>query len=127
MELADGGLVDCSPLPPRKAEAEIVFELGADLGGPGVTPLDVLDATRALRVGLELPGSKRSAPPKDVAQFFADNTTARNFVVGPPVLRFRDWPPAGTPTWPPVGLFHGHGQEPGPMGPGCWGTYARRT
>jgi len=89
MEVSDGGVVDCTSLSRRKGEVEIVFELAVDLKGPGVGPDNVWDATRALRVGLELPGSVRAAAPVDVAEFVADNTAAAHFVVGPPVTHFR--------------------------------------
>jgi 2-oxo-3-hexenedioate decarboxylase len=88
MELPDGTELDCGSHPAVKAEPEVVFTLGADLVGPGVTEADVLRATAAISAGIELPGSARSAPPGDVREFVEDNTSAAHYIVGRPVLDF---------------------------------------
>lgn len=88
MELPDGTAIDCASRPATKAEPEVVFTLGADLVGPGVTETDVLRATAAISAGIELPGSARPAPPADVREFVADNTCAAHYIVGRPVLDF---------------------------------------
>lgn len=88
MELADGTELDCRLLPAAKAEPEVVFTLGADLAGPGVTEADVLRATAAISAGIELPGSTRPAPPADVRELVEDNTSAAHYIVGRPVRDF---------------------------------------
>ena len=88
MELPDGTELDCASRPATKAEPEVVFTLGADLVGPGVTEADVLRATAAISAGIELPGSARPAPPADVREFVEDNTSAAHYIVGRPVLDF---------------------------------------
>jgi 2-oxo-3-hexenedioate decarboxylase len=90
MELPDGAELDCGSRPAIKAEPEVVFTLGADLVGPGVTEADVLRATAAISAGIELPGSARSAPPADIREFVEDNTSAANYIVGRPVPDFAD-------------------------------------
>jgi 2-keto-4-pentenoate hydratase len=88
MELPDGAVLDCGAFVGIKAEAEIVFTLGADLAGPGVTEADVLRATAAISAGIELPGSARATPPASVQEFVRDNTLAAHYILGRPVLDF---------------------------------------
>jgi 2-oxo-3-hexenedioate decarboxylase len=94
MELADGAVFECASQLRTKAEAEIVFVLGSDLVGPGVTEEDVARATAAIRPGIELPGSQRATAAETVAAFVADNTSAGRFVLGRCVFDFplRDLP-----------------------------------
>ena len=88
MQLADGAAFDCTSQLRTKAEAEIVFVIGSDLVGPGVTEEDVARATAAIRPGIELPGSQRATAAATVAEFVADNTSAGRFVLGSPVVDF---------------------------------------
>jgi 2-keto-4-pentenoate hydratase len=82
MQLPDGGVLDCGSRHRFRAEAEIVFVLGHDLVGPGLTEADALNATAGIRGGIELPGSRRADPPATAAQFVADNTSAAHFLLG---------------------------------------------
>lgn len=84
MQLDDGAEFDCSTQLRTKAEPELVFVLGADLVGPGVTEVDVIRATCAIRPGIELPGSRLATAPATVAEYVADNASAGRFVLGRP-------------------------------------------
>lgn len=89
MRLADGDVIEPRPAGRTMAEAELVFELGADLVGPGVEVTDVLAATAALRVGLELP----CHVPHRLAGalgMVASNAGADRFVLGEPVTAWQD-------------------------------------
>jgi 2-oxo-3-hexenedioate decarboxylase len=66
-----------------RAEPEIVFILGEDLAGPGVTLHDVLDATAAVCCGLEVIDSRYEDFRFTLADVVADNTSAARFVLGP--------------------------------------------
>lgn len=90
MELCDGDALDCSSQLRTKAEAELVFVLGADLVGPRVNEVDVLRATAAIRPGIELPGSQLAVAPASVAEFVADNASAGRYVLGRPNTDFRE-------------------------------------
>lgn len=89
MALVDGAEFDLSAVASAKAEVELVFELGADLVGPGVTEADVLAATRALHVGIEIPavpfGGQAAT---DVETFAGRNTFAWAYVLGRAVMDF---------------------------------------
>lgn len=77
-----------SPLPlaelihPR-VEPEIVFVMGGDLAGPGVTAQDVLDATAAVCCGLEIIDSRYADFRFTLADVVADNASAARFTLGP--------------------------------------------
>lgn len=88
-----GWLTDAMPLPleapvplaelihPR-AEPEIVFYLGEDLHGPGVTAQDVLDATAWVGGGIEVIDSRYEAFNFKLPDVIADNTSAARFALG---------------------------------------------
>jgi 2-oxo-3-hexenedioate decarboxylase len=82
MQLDDGATIDTASRHRLKVELELVFVLGADLAGPGVTEDDVLSATAGIRAGIELPGSRHEQAPATAAEFVADNTAASWFVLG---------------------------------------------
>jgi 2-oxo-3-hexenedioate decarboxylase len=65
-----------------RCEPEIVFTLGRDLCGPGVTAHDVLEATRTVSGGIEIIDSRYEAFSFTLADVVADNTSAARFVVG---------------------------------------------
>jgi 2-keto-4-pentenoate hydratase len=90
MQLGEGGVLDCNSRHRFRAEAEIVFMLAHDLVGPGLTEADVLNATAAIRGGIELPGSRRDDAPSTVADFVADNTSAAHFLLGPDLVPLTD-------------------------------------
>jgi 2-keto-4-pentenoate hydratase len=89
MALVDGAEFDLGAVASAKAEAELVFQLGADLVGPGATEADVLAATCALHVGIELPAVPLGGrPATDVGTFAARNTFASHYVLGRAVTHF---------------------------------------
>jgi len=89
MALPDGARFDLASVTSAKAEAELVFELGADLVGPGTTEDDVLAATTALYVGIELPAVPLGArSPTDVDGFLGYNTLAAHYVLGDAITEF---------------------------------------
>jgi 2-keto-4-pentenoate hydratase len=89
MALVDGAEFDLSAVASARAEAELVFQLGSDLVGPGATEADVLAATCALRAGIEIPAvplGGRAAT--DVGTFAAQNTFASHYVLSRAVTDF---------------------------------------
>jgi 2-oxo-3-hexenedioate decarboxylase len=66
-----------------RVEPEVVFLLGADLAGPGVTAQDVLAATAAVCCGLEVIDSRYEEFRFTLPDVVADNTSAARFVLGP--------------------------------------------
>ncbi len=73
-----------------RAEPELIFVLGEDLAGPGVTASDVLDATAAVVGGIELIDSRYEAFSFTLADVIADNTSAARMVVGADGIGPRD-------------------------------------
>lgn len=89
MALVDGTEFDLGAVASAKAEAELVFQLGADLVGPGATEADVLAATCALHVGIEIPAIPLGGQAAtDVEIFAAENTFASHYVLGCAVADF---------------------------------------
>jgi 2-keto-4-pentenoate hydratase len=87
MEIASGGVIQVDPDLAARGEAELVFVLGTDLCGPGVTRRDVLAATAALCAGIELPARYVGDPPS-ATDLISRNALANRFVVGDPTPRF---------------------------------------
>jgi len=81
MEISDGAVIDAARGSCLRAEAELVFELGEDLVGPGITRRDVLDATAKIRPGIELPARAQRVP-ATAADLIMHNAMATHFVVG---------------------------------------------
>jgi 2-keto-4-pentenoate hydratase len=81
MEIPDGAVIDAAQGSRLRAEAELVFELGEDIAGPGITRRDVLAATEAIRPGIELPARAEPAP-ASAADLIKRNAMATHFVVG---------------------------------------------
>ena len=89
MALLDGGEFDLSAVASAKAEAELVFQLGADLVGPGATEADALAATCALHAGIEIPAVPFGGQATTDAETFASrNTFAAAYVLGRAVTDF---------------------------------------
>lgn len=65
-----------------RCEPEIVFILGEDLAGPGVTREDALDATREIVGGIEVIDSRYEAFSFTLADVIADNTSAARVAIG---------------------------------------------
>jgi len=80
-----GAALNTGELIQPRAEPEIVFILGRDLGGPHVTAADVLAATRGVAVGLEILDSRYRDYRFTIADVVADNTSAGRYTIGAPV------------------------------------------
>jgi 2-keto-4-pentenoate hydratase len=83
MALVDGVEFSLEDVASAEAQAEVVFQLGDDLVGPGVTEADALDATRALLVGVGIsavPLGVQAAA--DTETFAAGNAFASRYVLG---------------------------------------------
>jgi 2-oxopent-4-enoate hydratase len=93
MAVADGGTCAIDELIQPRAEAEIGIILKRDLRGPGLTDLDVLDATEALVPMLEIVDSRITDWKIRFVDTVADNGSAARFVVGT-----QRTPPAGIDT-----------------------------
>ena len=65
-----------------------MFVLGDDLQGPGVTSVDVLDATRGVCCGLEVLDSRYADYSFTAADVVADNTSAARSCSGPSWCRW---------------------------------------
>ncbi|WP_372447443.1 2-keto-4-pentenoate hydratase [Pseudonocardia parietis] len=68
-----------------RCEPEIVFILGRDLAGPHVTTAEVLAATSAVAVGIEVLDSRYLNYHFATADVVADNTSVSRYVLGSPV------------------------------------------
>lgn len=79
--LSDGKALLGELIHPR-VEPEIVFLLGEDLAGPGVTSNDVLDATSSVVGGIEVIDSRYEAFSFTLPDVIADNTSAARVVIG---------------------------------------------
>ena len=89
MTLVDGAEFDLNAVASAKAEAEVVFQLGADLVGPGTTEADALAATCALHVGIEIPAVPLGGEAAtDAETFAAQNAFASHYVLGRAVTDF---------------------------------------
>jgi len=84
MEIPGGEAFTIPPYLRTRAEVELVFVLGQDLVGPGVTSRDVMAATAAVCIGIELPTGPASGSPTTVAELVANNAWAGGFVIGRP-------------------------------------------
>jgi len=65
-----------------RCEPELVFVLGEDLAGPGITAHDVLDATTVVVGGIEVIDSRYEAFSFTLPDVIADNTSACRHLVG---------------------------------------------
>lgn len=91
MEIVDGAPFDTATVASAKAEVELVYRLGSDLIGPGVTEFDVRDATRAVHVGIEIPAVRLGyQPPNDLKAYLEQNALAMHYVLGPAASDFQD-------------------------------------
>jgi 2-oxo-3-hexenedioate decarboxylase len=68
-----------------RAEPEIVFIMGADLAGPAVSSADVLAATAAVAIGIEIIDSRYRDYKFTTADVVADNTSVGRYAVGPAI------------------------------------------
>jgi 2-oxo-3-hexenedioate decarboxylase len=65
-----------------RVEPELVFRLGEDLAGPGVSAGDVLDATAEIVGGIEVIDSRYEAFSFTLPDVIADNTSAARVAIG---------------------------------------------
>jgi 2-keto-4-pentenoate hydratase len=93
MRLDDGAACSVDELIQPRAEAEIGIILKHGLRGPGLTDLDVVDATECLVPMLEIVDSRITDWKITFADTVADNGSAARFVVGT-----KRTPPAGIDT-----------------------------
>jgi 2-oxo-3-hexenedioate decarboxylase len=89
MNVTNGSVITATQASTARAEAELVFVLGEDLKGPGVTGHDVLSATSALCPGIELPTRFPAGRPPTVDDLIARNAMATGFVLGAAVSSWR--------------------------------------
>ncbi|MGE0881009.1 MAG: 2-keto-4-pentenoate hydratase [Acidimicrobiia bacterium] len=75
--------LDVASLIHPRVEPEIVFLMGERLAGPGVTPADVIAATKAICCGLEVIDSRYADFSFTGADVVADNTSEARVVLGP--------------------------------------------
>lgn len=65
-----------------RVEPELVFRLGQDLAGPGITANDALDATDSVLGGIEVIDSRYEAFSFTLPDVIADNTSAAAVAIG---------------------------------------------
>lgn len=80
-----GDRLDTSQLIHPRCEPEIAFTLGRDLDGPHVTAAEVIAASAAVAVGIEVLDSRYADYRFTMTDVVADNTSAARYVVGAPV------------------------------------------
>lgn len=68
-----------------RAEPEIVFIMGTGLAGPAVSSADVLAATAAVAIGIEIIDSRYRDYKFTMADVVADNTSAGRYAIGPAI------------------------------------------
>ncbi len=97
--VANGGQVDLTELIHPRCEPELVFVLAEDLGGPGVTAADVLDATEKIVGGIEIIDSRYEAFSFTLPDVIADNTSAARVVLGSDGIGPHDHDAAAIECW----------------------------
>src|SRR5260370_19320521 len=106
MVFADGGVVPFGRFIRPRVEVELAFVLGQPLKGPGVTALDVLDATRWVTPALEILDARvqmsdpQTGHLRTIVDTISDNAADAGLVTGgravPPQAR-HPRPPAARP------------------------------
>jgi len=82
MVVADGAALDVGRLIQPKAEAELAFVLAEDLVGPGITAVDVLNATEYVAPCIELVDSRITDWDIRIVDTVADNASCGMYVIG---------------------------------------------
>jgi 2-keto-4-pentenoate hydratase len=82
MALQDGAVFSISELIQPKIEPEIAFILDRELKGPGVTPIEVLSATRFVVPALEIIDSRIEGWKIKLCDTIADNASSGRIVLG---------------------------------------------
>ena len=80
--LAEGQPISTSTLNAPKLEAEILFVMGEDLQGPGITAIDVLRATEYLMPSFELVSGRIDPNGRTTADAIADNVGIGKLITG---------------------------------------------
>ena len=78
----DGGTMDVDALIQPRAEAELAFVLSRDLVGPGVTAIDVLNATAYVSPCIEVVDSRIRDWDIKIVDSVADNASCGQYVIG---------------------------------------------
>ncbi|MGX1667976.1 2-keto-4-pentenoate hydratase [Streptomyces sp. NPDC055400] len=86
MHIAPGAPLDVAALIHPRVEPEIVFEMGEDLAGPGVTRETAMSAVKSVRAGLEVIDSRFSDFSFALPDVVADNASAAAYVLGDVVV-----------------------------------------
>ncbi len=97
--VATGGRIPLDELIHPRCEPELVFVLGQDLAGPGVSAEDVLDATEKVVGGIEIIDSRYEAFSFTLPDVIADNTSAARVVLGTDGIGPRDQDLATIDCW----------------------------
>jgi 2-oxopent-4-enoate hydratase len=82
MRVGDGATFQASELLQPRIEPEIAIVLKKSLRGPGLTDLDILNATEAVAAALEIVDSRIEAWKITFADTVADNGSSARFVLG---------------------------------------------
>ena len=91
MVLQDGALFRVGELIQPKIEPEIAFILARELKGPGVTPIEVLSATRFVVPALEIIDSRIEGWKIKLCDTIADNASSARVVLGNSPKRAEDF------------------------------------
>lgn len=82
MDRSASGTIDASELIQPRAEAELAFVLAEDLVGPGVTAIDVLNATAYVAPCVEIVDSRIHDWNIGIVDTVADNASCGQYVIG---------------------------------------------
>ena len=82
---SDAPIVVSELIHPR-VEPEIVFVMGQDVRGPGITGADIIAATRGVTCGLEIIDSRYADFSFTAADVVADNTSEARIITGPSLV-----------------------------------------
>jgi 2-oxopent-4-enoate/cis-2-oxohex-4-enoate hydratase len=82
MDRSATATIDVGELIQPRAEAELAFVLGDDLAGPGVTAIDVLNATDHVAPCVEIVDSRIHGWDIGIVDTVADNASCGQYVIG---------------------------------------------
>lgn len=90
MEVRNGGAIPFNRVLQPKVEGELAFILKEDLSGPGVSTMDVLNATDAIVPALEIVDSRIKNWKITLADTIADNASSGLYVLGEKIKKLSD-------------------------------------
>ncbi|HEX6594877.1 MAG TPA: fumarylacetoacetate hydrolase family protein [Bacillota bacterium] len=90
MEVRNGEAIPFKKVLQPKVEGEIAFILKEDLAGPGVTTIDVFNATDAIVPALEIVDSRIKDWKITLADTIADNASSGLYVLGEKIKKLSD-------------------------------------